>query len=42
LAITGSTIRIVVRDRRRLVRDGLAGLFLAEPGIEVVAAVARA
>jgi DNA-binding NarL/FixJ family response regulator len=42
LAITGSTIRIVVQDRRRLVRDGLAGLFLAEPGIEVVAAVARA
>jgi DNA-binding NarL/FixJ family response regulator len=38
----GSTVRIVVHDRRRLVRDGLASLFFAEPGIEVVAAVARA
>jgi DNA-binding NarL/FixJ family response regulator len=38
----GSTVRVVVQDRRRLVREGLVGLLSAEPDIEVVAAVARA
>ncbi len=38
----GSTVRIVVQDHRRLVREGLADLLSAEPGIEVVASVARA
>lgn len=32
--------RIVVQDRRRLIREGLADLLGAQPGIEVVAAVA--
>jgi DNA-binding NarL/FixJ family response regulator len=38
----GSTIRVVVQDHRRLVREGLAFLLSAELGIKVVAAVARA
>ena len=38
----GSTVRVVVQDHRRLVREGLLGLLTTEPGIEVVAAVARA
>lgn len=35
-------VRIVVQDRRRLVREGLADLLAAEPGIEVVAMVTDA
>lgn len=38
----GSTVRVVVQDHRRLVREGLVGLLTTEPGIEVVAAVGRA
>lgn len=38
--VTGP-VRVVVQDRRRLLREGLAGLLGAEPGIEVVAAVAH-
>lgn len=41
LAIMGSTVRVVVQDHRRLVREGLVGLLSAEPGIDVVAALAR-
>jgi len=35
-------VRVVVQDRRRLLREGMAGILAAEPGIEVVAAVAHA
>jgi DNA-binding CsgD family transcriptional regulator len=38
----GSTVRVVVQDHRRLVREVLVCLLSAEPGIEVVAAVVRA
>jgi DNA-binding NarL/FixJ family response regulator len=38
----GSTVRVVVQDYRRLIREGLVDLLTTEPGIEVVAAVARA
>jgi len=33
------TLRVVIYDRRRLMREGLATLLAAEPGIVVVAAV---
>ena len=35
-------VRVVLQERRRLVRDGLASLLDANPGIEVAAAVATA
>jgi DNA-binding NarL/FixJ family response regulator len=38
----GSTVWVVVQDHRRLIREGLVDLLTTEPGIEVVAAVARA
>lgn len=38
----GSAVRVVVQDHRRLVREGLVDLLSVQPGIEVVAAVARA
>ena len=35
-------VRVVLQERRRLVRDGLASLLDANPGIQVAAAVATA